>query len=87
MKISIEDILKNFKNNKIIIKQLGFLETYFEIENFEYKMEYDILKIYDNNNKNFITINLNQLYNIIYENEQLKLYLENDTIIMIAIKR
>ena len=69
MNISFENIknpLNNIKNNKKIIKQLGFIESYFEINNFSYTLEYEILKIYDKNSKNFITINLNQIYNIIY---------------------
>ena len=86
MNISFENIknpLNNIKNNKKIIKQLGFIESYFEINNFSYTLEYEILKIYDKNSKNFITINLNQIYNIIYTQEKLEFYLENDTIITI----
>ena len=54
MNISFENIknpLNNIKNNKKIIKQLGFIESYFEINNFSYTLEYEILKIYDKNNK------------------------------------
>ena len=56
-------------------------------KNFEYKIKYDILKLYDKNSENFITINLNQIYNTIYEQEKLTLYLDNDTIITLEIKR
>lgn len=86
MNISFENIknpLNNIKNNKKIIKQLGSIESYFEINNFSYTLEYEILKIYDKNSKNFITINLNQIYNIIYTQEKLEFYLDNDTIITI----
>lgn len=80
---NIENLLNNIKNTKIIIKQLEFIESYFEINNFSYTLEYEILKIYDKNSKNFITINLNQIYNIIYTQEKLEFYLDNDTIITI----
>lgn len=80
---NIENLLNNIKNTKIIIKQLGFIESYFKINNFSYTLEYEILKIYDKNSKNFITINLNQIYNIIYTQEKLEFYLDNDTIITI----
>ncbi len=80
---NIKNLLNNIKNTKTIIKQLGFIESYFEINNFSYTLEYEILKIYDKNSKNFITINLNQIYNIIYTQEKLELYLDNDTIIAI----
>ena len=49
MNISFENIknpLNNIKNNKKIIKQLGFIESYFEINNFSYTLEYEILKIF-----------------------------------------
>ena len=87
MNISIENNLKKFKDNNIIIEQLGFIESHFKLKNFEYKIKYDILKLYDKNSENFITINLNQLYNTIYEQEKLTLYLDNDTIITLEIKR
>lgn len=80
---NIKNLLNNIKNTKTIIKQLGFIESYFEINNFSYTLEYEILKIYDKNSKNFITINLNQIYNIIYTQEKLEFYLDNDTIITI----
>lgn len=78
------DILK-YKN--LIIRQFGFIETSFEIKNFEYTIEYDLLKIFDKQNSNFITINLNQIYNIIYKSQNLKLSLDNDTLITIEAKR
>ncbi len=87
MNISIENNLKKFKDNNIIIEQLGFIESHFKLKNFEYKIKYDILKLYDKNSENFITINLNQIYNTIYEQEKLTLYLDNDTIITLEIKR
>ena len=87
MNISIENNLKNFKDNNIIIEQLGFIESHFKLKNFEYKIKYEILKLYDKNSENFITINLNQIYNTIYEQEKLTLYLDNDTIITLEIKR
>ena len=87
MNIYIEKKKKKFKDNNIIIEQLGFIESHFKLKNFEYKIKYDILKLYDKNSENFITINLNQIYNTIYEQEKLTLYLDNDTIITLEIKR
>ena len=87
MNISIENNLKKFKDNNIIIEQLGFIESHFKLKNFEYKIKYDILKLYDKNSENFITIYLNKIYNTIYEQEKLTLYLDNDTIITLEIKR
>ncbi len=83
----LKDNLATFNSENTVIKQLGFLETNFEIKNFEYKMEYEFLKIYNKNNEVFIKFNINQIYNIIYTQEKLELYLDNDTIITIEIKR
>ena len=58
-----------------------------EIPKTELSIEYEFLKIFDKNSENFITINLNQIYNTIYEQEKLTLYLDNDTIITLEIKR
>ena len=78
------DILK-YKN--LIINQFGFIETSFEIKNFKYTIEYDFLKIFDKQSYNFITININQIYNIIYKIPSIKLSLDNDTLITIEVKR
>ena len=86
MNITIQKLKENlatFDSKNTVIRQLGFIESYFVIENFEYKMEYEFLKIYDKNNKIFIKFNINQIYNIIYTQEKLELYLDNDTIIVI----
>ena len=90
MNITIQKIKENlitFKSKNTLIKQLGFVESYLEINNFEYEIEYEILKIYDKNSRNFITINLNQIYNITYAQEKLEFYLDNDIIITIEIKK
>lgn len=83
----LKENLKTFISKNILINQRGFIETYFQINNFDYKIEYELLKIYDKNSKNFIITNLNQVYNIIYTSEKIKLHLDNDTTISIEIKR
>ena len=71
----LKENLKTFISKNILINQRGFIETYFQINNFDYKIEYELLKIYDKNSKNFIITNLNQVYNIIYTSEKIKLYI------------
>ena len=85
----IKDLKNNLdilKDKNLIINQFGFIETSFEIKNFKYTIEYDLLKIFDKQSYNFITININQIYNIIYKNPSIKLSLDNDTLITIEVK-
>lgn len=84
---NIENWLNTIQNKKIIIKQLGFIESIFEIKNFNYEIKYELLKIFDKENKNSITINLNQVYKTINEIEKIILYMDNDTTISIEVKR
>lgn len=84
---NLKEFLITFKSKNALIKQSGFIESYLDIINLNYEIEYEFLKIFDKNSENFITINLNQTYNTIYEQEKLTLYLDNDTIITLEIKR
>ena len=46
----IKDLRNNLdilKDKNLIINQFGFIETSFEIKNFKYTIEYDLLKIFD----------------------------------------
>ena len=86
----IKDLKNNLdllKDKNLIINQFGFIETSFEIKNFKYTIEYDLLKIFDKQSSNFITININQIYNIIYRKEKIELHLDNDTILLLETKR
>ena len=79
--------LDNFVSQNIIVRQLGFIESYFEIKNFEYNIEFESLNFFGKDNKNFIEVNLNQIYNIIYRKEKIELHLDNDTILLLETKR
>ena len=84
---NLKEFLITFKSKNTLIKQSGFIESHLEMNNLNYEIEYEFLKIFDKNSENFITINLNQIYNTIYEQEKSTLYLDNDTIITLEIKR
>ena len=74
---SLEDIIKRYETADF---------SNCEIKN-KIEFEYDLLKIFDKQSYNFITININQIYNIIYKNPSIKLSLDNDTLITIEVKR
>lgn len=84
---SIENWLNNTQNKNIIIKQFGFIESIFEITNFNYEIKYELLKIFNKESQNCITMNLNQVYKTINEIEKIILYMDNDTTLSIEVKR
>jgi len=71
--------IKEFTNKKVIINQLGFIESEIVFENFMCSEKNDILKIYDENNNIYLKINLNQAYNIEKNNNIVVVFLDNDT--------
>ena len=76
-----KDFLSYFLDKNVIIIQDGFLKCQFSIEKFTFSIDYEILKVLDSNSNNFLSINLNQVYNFEDSNNTLKFYLDNDTII------
>ena len=89
MKVITGDLKKilSFYWKKVIINQFEFIESTYSISKLKYSIEYDILNIIDENSKNYIKINLNQVYKILDEENKIKLYLDNDTIITLSLKR
>ena len=55
----------------------------FQIKNLEYEIENDILKIKDSGEKIYITINLNQIYNLELIKNTIAIYLDNDIVLRI----
>ena len=83
----LEKILSLFIEKTAIINQFGFIESTYSINKLKYSIEYDILNIIDENSKNYIKINLNQVYKIEDEESKIKFYLDNDTTITLSLKR
>lgn len=83
----LEEKINVWNGKDIIILQEGFLESKYEIENLSYKIEYEILEINSQNNKNSIAINLNQIYEIKIENNEIEIYLDNDIKVNLTIKQ
>ena len=83
----LEKILDGFIKKDVIINQNGFIESTYSIDKLKYIIEYDILNILDDNSKNYLKINLNQVYKIENEKNRLMFYLDNDTITTLSLKR
>ena len=80
-----EEKLREFLNKHVIVIQGGFLESKYFINKLNYSIEYEILNIEDNGGDNYLKINLNQIYKIEYNKNEIKLFIDNDTIICLSI--
>ena len=82
MKYNIDDMINRldmYKGRHVVIKQEGFLKSNFLIQDFNYIIKKDILYINDNKSDTYITINLNQMYELIIDESKIKMSLDNDT--------
>ena len=77
----VEKKLNEFIENDVVIKQEGFLESKYFVKCFSYNIEHEILKIIDKESEVYLKINLNQIYKIENKEKQIKLFMDNDTII------
>ncbi len=83
----LEKILDDFIEKDVMINQSGFIESTYSINKLKYIIEYDILNIIDENSKNSIKINLNQVYKFENEIDKIIFYLDNDIKITLSLKR
>ena len=80
-----EELQKNLEtfNGKLVSIIIdGFLSSKFLIDNLKYTIESEILNI--KNNNSYLKINLNQAYNILLSENQIKIFLDNDTVISLS---
>lgn len=82
---NLEEKLNDFIEKNVIIIQDGFLKSEYSMHKLNYFIEYEILNITDEESNNYLKINLNQIYKIENNKKEIKLYLDNDTIICITI--
>lgn len=81
----LEEKLNHFIRKSVTIIQDGFLKSEYSIHKLNYFIEYEILNITDEESNNYLNINLNQIYKIENNETEIKLYLDNDTIICLTI--
>lgn len=82
---SLEEKLNEFTGKSVTITQDGFLKNKYSMHKLKYFIEYEILNITDEESKHYLEINLNQIYKIEINEKDIKLYLDNDTIICLSI--
>ena len=76
--------LRRKNRKRIVICQTGFISTKFLVNCLNYKVEIDTLTIKDEEQEVYLSINLNQVYKYDIKDNKVKLYLDNDTIIIIT---
>lgn len=82
---SLEKKLNELIGKSVAITQDGFLKNKYSINKFNYYIGYEVLNITDEKSTNYLKINLNQIYKIEINEKDIKLYLDNDTIICLGI--
>ena len=82
---SLEEKLNEFIGKNVTITQDGFLKNKYSIHKLKYFIEYEILNITDDESQNYLKINLNQIYKVEINETDIKLSLDNDTLICLAI--
>lgn len=80
-KIIIEEVekwLEKSKGKMIEVNQKGFISSEMHIEKMKYKIEYDNISIEDDKTNTYLTVNLNQVYQIDMQSDILIMHVDND---------
>ena len=85
MIVKIEKCLDKLKQKSIKISQMGFIINQFFIEKLMYKIQDDILNLRDEIKEVYLSLNLNQVYQVEISENKIILFLDNDTKINISI--
>lgn len=82
----LEKNLNQFIGKNIRIKQDGYLKSQYFMQKLKYSVAYDVLTLTDEKSENYLEINLNQVYQVEPSHEEIKIGLDNDTIILLKIE-
>ena len=79
MIVKFEEYLNKMKQKQLRIRQNGFMMNQFFIEKLMYKIQDDILSLRDKDKDVYLSLNLNQVYQVEIGEKQIILFLDNDT--------
>lgn len=85
MIVKIEKCLDKLKQRPIKINQNGFIMNQFFMDRLMYKIQDDILNLRDEAKEIYLSLNLNQVYQVEISENKIVLFLDNDTEIEISI--
>lgn len=84
MIVKFEEYLNKKKQKQLRIRQKGFMIDQFFIEKLMYKVQDDILSLRDEDKDVYLSLNLNQVYQVEIGEKQIILFLDNDTEIQLS---
>ena len=84
MIVKFERYLSKMKQKQLRIRQKGFMIEQFFIEKLMYKVQDDILSLRDEDKDVYLSLNLNQVYQVEIGEKQIILFLDNDTEIQLS---
>ena len=79
MIVKIEKYLDKLQQKPVTIQQYGFLINQFFMEKMMYKIQNDTLNLRDEMKEVYISLNLNQVYQVEIGENKMILFLDNDT--------
>ena len=85
MIVKIEECLEKLKQRPIRISQNGFIINQFFMDKLMYKIQGDILNLRDEVKETYLSLNLNQVYQIEISENKMILFMDNDTEIEISL--
>ena len=85
MIVRIEKYLDRLQQKPLKIQQNGFLMNQFFIEKMMYKIQNDILNLRDETKEVYLSLNLNQVYQVEIGENKMILFLDNDTEIHLSL--
>ena len=85
MIVTIEKYLDELQEKTVRVRQRGFIMNQFTIESMMYKIQSDILNLIDKTKEVYLSLNLNQVYQVEIGKCSIVLFLDNDTEIQISL--
>ena len=85
MIVKIEKYLDKLQQKPVTIQQDGFLINQFFMEKMMYKIQNDTLNLRDEMKEVYISLNLNQVYQVEIGENKIILFLDNDTKIQLSL--
>jgi len=85
MIVKIEECLKELEEKTVRVSQNGFIMNQFFMEKMMYKIQSDILNLRDMTKEVYLSLNLNQVYQIDIGKKNMVLFLDNDTEIQLSL--
>ena len=85
MIVKIEKSLEKLKQKPVKISQKGFIISQFFLDKVMYKIQNDILNLRDETKETYLSLNLNQVYQVQISENKIILFLDKDTEIQISL--